>query len=289
MQRDARSREKLRIVVLATLLLVNIVLGYALAQAGRGKLLTVAFLDIGQGDAIFIESPGGAQILIDGGPDRAVLAALGSMMPVYDRSIDLVLATHPDADHIGGLPDVLELFDVNAIVENGGSSETATFGAWQRAGDAEPGASQIGALRGMAIALDKETRLTILFPDRDISTAESNDGSIVARLDYGATSFLFTGDAPQSVEKYLVRLDAASLDVDVLKAGHHGSKTSTSAEFLAATTPEYAIISAGKDNRYGHPHQEVLAALAKAGIETLRTDELGTIVFESDGTRLWRK
>ena len=119
--------------------------------------------------------------------------------------------------------------------------------------------------------------------------AESNDGSIVARLDYGERSFLFTGDAPQSVEKYLTRLDADSLNVDVLKVGHHGSKTSTSAEFLAATTPEVAIISAGKDNRYGHPHQEVLEALAKAGIKILRTDEVGTIVFQSDGTRFWRR
>jgi competence protein ComEC len=276
-------------VVLAVLFLANAVIGYALVWAEHRGVLTVAFLDIGQGDAIFIESPRGAQLLIDGGPDRAVLRALGGVMPMYDRSIDVALATHPDADHIGGLPDVLNAFKVGAVIENGSASETATFRAFERASDSEPGAKHILATRGMRIALDEVTTLTILFPDRDISTAESNDGSIVARLDYGTTSFLFTGDSPQSVEKYLVFLDSASLDVDVLKAGHHGSKTSTSPEFLAATSPDYAIISAGKDNKYGHPHQQVLDALTKANIETLRTDEVGTIVFESDGTRLWRR
>jgi competence protein ComEC len=288
MQTDARRVQSLRLGALVILLLIDIV-AWSACLTSRPGYLTVAFLAIGQGDSIFVESAAGTQLLIDGGPDRAVVRELGSRIPVYDRSIDLVLATHPDADHIGGLPDVLGTFDVGAIVENGGSSETATFRAWQASGAAEPGARIVRATRGTVIMLDEETRLTVLFPDRDVTTAESNDGSIVARLDYGDISFLFTGDAPERIERYLTYLEPTLLDSDVLKVGHHGSKTSTSEGFVAAVTPTYAVISAGRDNRYGHPHKDVLDTLVKAGTEILRTDELGTVVFESDGTRLWRR
>ena len=139
------------------------------------------------------------------------------------------------------------------------------------------------ARRGMRVELGGGAYLDILFPDRDTDGFETNTASVVAKLTYGTTSFLFTGDSPKAIEEYLATLDGAALDVDVLKIGHHGSKTSTSDQLIGFASPAYAVLSAGKDNRYGHPHQEVLERLARFGVEPLGTYERGTIVFESDG------
>ena len=129
--------------------------------------------------------------------------------------------------------------------------------------------------------------LDILFPDRDVPGLETNTASIVAKLTYGATSFLFTGDSPKSIEGYLAALEGPGLDSDVLKVGHHGSKTSTSDELLGLVSPSYAVISAGAGNRYGHPHAAVLDALSRFGVERLGTYERGTIIFKSNGTDVW--
>lgn len=128
--------------------------------------------------------------------------------------------------------------------------------------------------------------LEVLFPDRDVSGVSTNDGSIVGRLVYGKTSIMFTGDAPQNVEKYLTLLDSKNLKSDVLKVGHHGSRTSSSEEFVGFISPTYAVISDGKGNSYGHPHKETLATLEKFGVDILRTDQVGTIVMESDGEKV---
>lgn len=262
--------------------MVNLFIWNAIFAEERGGLLTVAFLDVGQGDAIFIEAPNGNQMLIDGGPGRAVFAPLGEMMPFYDHSIDVVIATHPDADHIGGIPEVLRRYDVNFFLDPGVPSDTGTYAALLSALE-ESAAEYIITRRGMRLALGGGAVLEILFPDRDMAGADTNDASIVAKLVYGDTSFLLTGDSPQKIEKYLVSIDGKNLDVDVLKAGHHGSKTSTSEGLLGFSSPATAIISAGAGNRYGHPHEEVLARLREFGVKILRTDEEGTIVMKSDG------
>ena len=128
--------------------------------------------------------------------------------------------------------------------------------------------------------------LNILFPDRDNEDWETNTASIVTKLTYGDTSFLLTGDSPIAIEKYLSMIDGKNLKSDVLKAGHHGSRTSTSESFASLVSPEYAVISAGKDNRYGHPHKEVLDILEKIKATILKTYELGTISFSSDGEKI---
>ncbi len=272
--------------LLIALCAVNFFIWSAVFAETRGGVLTVAFLDVGQGDAIFIESPNGNQMLIDGGPGVAVLKPLGEMMPFYDRSIDVVIATHPDADHIGGLPEVLRRYDVETFLDPGISSDTGIYKALvQSIGLA--GVEYVVARRGMTIDLGDDTKLEILFPDRDMEGADTNDASIVAKLTYGSTSFLLTGDSPQKIEKYLVSIDGKNLDVDVLKAGHHGSRTSTSAAFLGAASPDYAIISTGKNNRYGHPHKEVMELLQQFDVKVLRTDEDGTIVLKSDGETIF--
>ena len=266
------------------LILAN-VLVWTIIYDSNQNVLTVAFLDVGQGDAIFIEAPNGNQILIDAGSGRQVLRALGQIMPFYDRSIDLLIATHPDADHIGGFPEILKRYEVGMVMEPGVGSDTATYQAFRQAAIQAVGTTTL-ARRGMKVALDSDLVLEILFPDQDPTDWETNTASIVARLTYGEGEFLLTGDSPVKIEKYLLSLDGRRLQSDVLKAGHHGSKTSSAPEFLAAVAPKYTIISAGKNNRYGHPHVSVLESLQKIATRILRTDELGTIIFQTDGATL---
>jgi len=247
--------------------------------------LTVAFLDIGQGDSIFIESPNGNQMLVDGGPNARVLRELGKLMPFYDRTLDIVLATHPDQDHIGGLPDVLKRYTVKNILRSGAQNDTNIFRALNEAVEDED-APTVLARRWMLIDFGDGVYAEVLSPDRDVSHSDPNDASVVLHVIYGSTSFLLTGDAPQAVEHYLVSLDRTMLQSDVLKAGHHGSKTSSSQLFLGFVSPEYGVISAGRDNRYGHPHQEVLDRFAALGIPIMSTATSGTIVFRSNRTTL---
>lgn len=275
--------------VLFLVLLVSAVVVYVVPfEQGGGDTLSVTFLDIGQGDALFIESPTGVQVLIDGGPDTGILRQLSKEMGFFDRSIDIVLATHADKDHIGGLPDVLERYEVMEIVMTENKGESIAAEAFFDHADTE-GARITYARRGMQYDLGYGAILTILFPDRDPTFLESNTGSIVARLTYGETEFLFTGDSPKAIEEYLVSLDGSKLQSDILKVGHHGSRTSSSEVFLNAVHPEYAIISTGKDNQYGHPHKEVMDLLHKAGAQIENTADLGTITFVSNGHQLWQK
>ena len=287
---------KLKLVILVILLLVAAFSVYAASREDRGGILTVAFLDIGQGDAIFIDTPSGNQMLIDGGPGKSVLRELSKVMPFYDRSIDVVIATHADQDHVGGLPNVLKNYKVNIFMEPGLSGPSSSYEELEkmverldtptqgRGADQSVGFKKILARRGMVVDLGDGAILQILFPVIDPPGTNTNMSSIVAKLVYGENEFMLTGDSPIAIEDYLVSL--GGLKSDVLKAGHHGSKTSSSDEFVRAVAPQYTVISAGKNNRYGHPHQEVLDILNNFGTKILFTFELGQIVFKSDGINL---
>lgn len=281
----SKLRENLHWWILGLLFAAALLIWYAVAAEDRGAKLTVAFLDVGQGDAIFIESPTGTQILIDGGPDRSVLRELGKVMPFYDRTIDMLVVTNPDKDHFAGFLDVLRSYKVAAVMEPGTVGASAEYKVFEELIEEEP-APRLLARRGQNIDLGGGAVLEILFPDRDIEGVDTNDGSIVAKLIYGNTSFLLTGDTTSAVEEYLARLDGKRLDVDVLKAGHHGSRTSTSDALVGLASPAYAVISAGKENRYGHPHAEVLERLKQFEVETLGTYERGTIIMESNGENI---
>lgn len=272
--------------ILGVLGVVTIVIWIAVLRTDRNGALTVAFLDVGQGDAIYIEAPNGNQVLIDGGSGRAVLRALGKMMPFWDRSLDLVIATHPDQDHIGGLPSVFDRLRVSRVMTTEVTATTGAYDAFEE-GVMNEHAERSLARRGERIILDRGVVLEILFPNENTRGWETNTASIVARLSYGDTSFLFTGDAPQGVEKYLVNTDSNRLRTTVLKLGHHGSRTSSAREFLSVVDPEYAIISAGKDNTYGHPHKEVMGSLSELSIYSLSTADQGTIVFKTTGEGVW--
>jgi competence protein ComEC len=280
------SKCSLQYAILVAFLLANIFIWTATLRADRHGELTVAFLDDGQGDAIYIEAPNGNQLLIDGGPSSsALLRALGRVMPFYDRSLNIVLATHPDQDHVGGLPAVLDRMKVDGVIITENISGTGAYAAFEEAIKNEH-ARRILARTGERIVLDEGVVLEILFPDRNTRGWETNTGSIVARLSYGDVSFLLTGDSPLAIEKYLVNRNSSALHSNVLKLGHHGSRTSSSREFLSAIDPAYAVISAGKDNKYGHPHKEVLDLLTELKIPALSTIVHKTIIFKTDGTEL---
>ncbi len=271
---------------LGTLFIANLFIWHTIFTESRGDILTVAFLDVGQGDAIFIEAPNGNQALIDGGKNARVLRELGSVMSFYDRSIDVVIATHPDQDHTGGLLDVLSAYSASLIIESGVTADTGVAKEFETAVQ-EKNIKKILARRGMKIFLDDKVYLLIVFPDRDVSGMDTNDASIVVKLVYEDTSFLLTGDSPIKIETYLAAIDGKGLESNVLKVGHHGSKTSTSELFLGFVSPEVSIISLGASNPYGHPHKEVLDRLSRFGSVILRTDEQGTIVIKSDGEALF--
>ena len=256
---------------------------YSTASQKDG-LLKVYFLDVGQGDAMFIEAPNGNQVLIDGGPDGKVLSELGKVMSFYDRDIDLVALSHPQEDHAAGLIEVLKKYDVKNILWAEGEYNSPIFGAWREAVK-EESADEIDAVAGKTIDLGAGAILTILFPAA--STAGSfvknpNDNSVVIMLEYKEKRFLFTGDAESATERKLVGM-GTDLKADVLKVGHHGSNTSTTEGFLSEIKPQVAVIEVGAKNRYGHPRKEVLGRLEKNGIKYYRTDTDGTVEIVSDG------
>lgn len=271
------------------LILISGLLIYINKKEVKDGVLTVAFLNIGQGDAIFIESPIGRQVLLDGGPSRSILREISKITPFYDRSIDVMIASHPDTDHIAGLNDILERYKIDLFMEPGVEGDTSIYEELNTRIERLK-IKKLEARRGMVVDLGGGAIMEILFPVTDPRGMETNTASIVARLVYGENEFLLTGDSPKNIEEYLVSLECErcplTLKADVLKAGHHGSKTSTSDSFVQTVSPDFAVISAGKDNRYGHPHQEVLNILAKNKVKILRTDRDGRIIFESDGVGL---
>jgi len=274
----------LRYYFLGVLFLGAVFVWYAvLAETRTG--LKVAFLDVGQGDAIFIEAPNGNQILIDGGPNKAVLRELSKQMPFYDRSIDGVVLTHPHLDHYGGLVDVLDNYKIGFEMDSGNDNpESKGFDIYAIKLEEEK-AKRIFAKKGMRVNLDEGLYLEILLPVINKKGMSAHDEMVVARLVYGNNSFLLTGDMEDNLESFLLSF-GGSIKSDVFKIGHHGSKTSTSEKFLGMVNPGLTIISAGKNNKYGHPHQEVTDRLARFEIPTLRTDEKGTVVLKSDGEKI---
>ena len=253
--------------------------------------LKVNFLAVGQGDAVFIETPEKFQILIDGGPDSTVLSKLQKIMPVFDRSIDVVILTHPEKDHLTGLIDVLQRYKVDYVLWTGAVKNSAEYKKWVEILNKKQKEKTkiITAFSGMKIKAGR-VLIDTLFPFENLQGKEfkntSNDTCIVSRLVFGSNSFLFTGDITSKAEKALANsYELASLKSDVLKVAHHGSKYSTSDLFLQNVKPKIAVIEVGK-NSYGHPTPETLQRLEKFGIKTFRTDKDGDVKIESNGKNI---
>lgn len=273
-------------LILGVLVFSNIYAWTVVYELTKSQPLEVVFFDVGQGDSIFIETPKGYQILIDGGPSSVVLEKLGNEMPFWDRTIDLVVLTHPEHDHIAGLIEVLKRYEVDYILWTGILRDTGEHEEWERLIKEKDIKVKIAEI-GQRIITPK-VFFEVLHPFESLEGKEvknPNNSSIVFRLVFGNNSFLFTGDLYKSIEKEIVNR-GLEIEVDVLKVGHHGSKTSSAEEFLEKANPEVAVISSGKDNTYGHPHQEVLETLNKYGITVLRTDTEGDIKIISNGKNI---
>jgi len=247
--------------------------------------LEVHFLDVGQGDCAIILCDGEAMV-IDGGPKSASDKVYSYIRDTLGlKFIDFVVSTHPHVDHVSGLAAVLNAAPVESIYSLVMNWESKAFRNMLKY------AMKQGAQISVPKDLDyfhvggAEVTILLCMPEM-IKEGRTNDASIVLRIDYGETSFLFTGDAEEYAEYTLEDYYQSYLKADVLKVAHHGSEYSSNEKFLGLVRPEYAVISVGKKNRYGHPHQETLDRLNAVGAKILRTDELGTIVFRSDGSLL---
>ena len=268
-------------------LFIAAVLTWLAVTATPDRQLEVSFLDVGQGDAILIQTPSGQQVLVDGGPDtEEICLALGDKLPFWDKSLDLVVLTHPEDDHIVGLVEVLQKYKVGQVLESGFKHDTPAYEEWLRLID-EKDIERTIASAGQEIDLGDGIGIDVLHPQEELmegTESDANNNSVVLRVVWDEVSFLLTGDIYEEAEREIL-YRGYKLDSTVLKVAHHGSATSTSSHFLAAVAPEVAVISVGKDNPFGHPGDEILARLN--GVAVYRTDEVGTITFTSDGEKLW--
>lgn len=279
-----KIRQNFKPILLLGLLALVVLIWYAVFYFEGRQNLLVTFFDVGQGDAIFIEV-GGNQILIDGGPNDRILAKLGRTLPFWDRSIDLLILTHPDADHLNGLLEVLRRYDVELVLETGVLHPTPQYEEWRELLK-KRGVRVVFAKYGQRVSIGRGAVLDILAPFEDYfgkSAGKINNTAIVSRLGQGRNSVLLMSDVEKSIERRLLFESGGRLDSDILKVGHHGSKTSTSEDFLKTVSPEVVVIQVGRKNRYGHPTQEVLDRLAAVGAKILRNDLDGDIKVESDG------
>lgn len=280
---------KTRKITLSTLALFASFIWYSAFTEPR-HVLTIAMLNVGQGDATFIETPNGNQILIDGGAGTRVLSELGRSMPAYDHSIDLLIATHTDLDHLGGLVEVAKKYQIGRVLVNGRTASTTVYQAWDTV-LAEKHILQDSVHAGDRVMLDRDVYLDILGPFSEDDIPESqkaNDTMVVARLTYHNNHMLFMGDIEKGDEIRLVESGTA-LESDLLKVAHHGSEYATTRLFLEKVLPKFAVISVGAGNRYGHPTQETLERLGATRAKLFRTDLDGRIIFLSDGVTLEKK
>ena len=263
------------------------VLTLAWSGAQPDGKLHLHFFDVGQGDATLIVTPSGRQILIDGGYFPSVMNAhIGRNLPFYDSTIDIVIATHPDADHVTGLPNIFDRYEVGQFIYDGNLEGTSSlYDATLERLELHNVERKVAVL-GEVIEVGDGVRLEIVHPDGDLDDEIRNNNSVSIRLVYGEFSALLTGDAEKEAEREMLQ-SGLPLQSLVYKVGHHGSRTSSTQPFLDAVQPQIAVISAGEENKFGHPHQEVVERLQAMGIAILDTRELGTIEVVTDGVGMW--
>lgn len=254
------------------------------ASPSSEELLRIIYIDVGQGDSALILTPDGKSMLIDAG-ESASEEKVAEVLEQYGVTfIDMLIATHPHSDHIGGMKYIVENFQIGQFCLPNVAHTSQTYEELLLAVQQKK-IPTLQAKAGVSFQLGDDVSCSVLAPASD-SYESLNDYSVVLHLSYGSTSFLFTGDAEALSEFEILASSSASPEADVLKVGHHGSRTSTSEAFLDAIHPKYAVISCGIGNSYGHPHTEILEALAERGITVYRTDELGDILACSDGSKI---
>lgn len=274
--------------IIGILVIFGVVIGvgiYGRPQASND--LKVYFLNVGQGDSEYIKNPDGTDILIDGGPDNSVLNELGRVMDFSDREINLVILTHPHADHLTGLLEVMKRYKIDEIWETGVEYPSSTYDSFKNEiQNYNIPDKKVKAGDGKNFG---EVKISVLYP---LSSLESqkidnlNNASIVNRIDYNKFSILFTGDVEKDVQGKILGKD---IHTTVLKVAHHGSENGISEDFLKIVRPAIAVISVGKDNKYGHPAASTINMLKQYAVRIFRTDQNGTIEIDSDGDGYWVK
>lgn len=273
-------------LILGFLIIVGSIVGISLfGRPQASSDLKVYFLDVGQGDAEYIKNPNGTDVLIDGGPDNSVLNALGKVMELGDHEINLVILSHPHADHLTGLLEVIRRYKVDEIWETGVDFTSRTYDTWK---------SEIrnkNIIDKKVVAGDEENfgevKITVLYPLSSIENKvidNLNNASIVNRLDFKQFSVLFTGDGEKEVQQKL--LDK-NIFADVLKVAHHGSENGLLEDFLKIARPAIAVIEVGAKNTYGHPASSTINLLKKYAVRIYRTDQNGTVEIDSEGESYW--
>jgi len=256
------------------LLVILAGLSWTAARPEESKAkIELIFFDVGQGDSIYLEIDKNFQVLIDGGPDDAVLEKLGKEMPFYDKDIEMIVLTHPDSDHLFGLLEVLRNYNVKNVLWTGAEKETGDFLEWKKLIKEEK-ANIFLARPGQKIIFPEDIYFEIIRAGKD--EKEINDTSIVGFLKAKDAILLLAGDISQKIEKQLAQ--DFDLKADILKIAHHGSKTSSCPEFIEEVSPSEAVISVG-DNKWGHPAEEILQMLENLGINVLITKNLGDIKY----------
>ena len=276
-------------VIVAAITILDVALiSHILAVRRADDALTVSFLAVGQGDSTLIRLPHGVKALIDGGPPNgAALEGISETLSPFDRTIDLVVISHPQLDHFGGLIEVVKQYRVGGVLVNGRAGTSEAFRELDRA--IKERSLPLITLRAGDVIRVGESRFKTLSPTEELAASdELNDTSLVLELESKGARFLFTGDIGKRAEQELVR--GGIHDIHVLKVPHHGSRFSSTAPFLAATGPEAAVIEVGK-NSYGHPTDAVLDRLSGAGARVYRTDKDGTVTAIADGKsiKIFRK
>jgi len=273
------SKKSFLLKFIILFIIIDILLGIAFFQYNSRKKPRVIFFDVGQGDAIMLDAPGNIQVLVDGGNGNNILSKLGKYMPFYDKNIELVVATHPDKDHLGGLVEVLKHYNVSKVLQTGIMCSSALC----RKRDSLISEKSIPvkyAEFGQNIKIGNSADIYVLYPFNSLRNKEfkkDNDTSIILKINTSSNSYLLTGDAGFKTEDKLIDRNI-NVKSNTLKVSHHGSKYSTSSEFLLKVKPEKAIISVGKNN-YGHPAEKLINRLKNMNSEIFRTDEIGDVVF----------
>lgn len=250
------------------------------SKVPKDSKLMISYMDVGQGDAAYIKVNGN-DILIDAGPRSNSKELLEQLKAKNIDDFELVIATHPHEDHIGGMVDVFKEYEVKAFYSPKITHTTKTYENLVKAVKDE-GLKTKELKGGMVIDLGEVAKFEVFTPQKS-EYEELNDYSPIMKLSFGDTSYLFTGDAEKLAEEEALAKYKNSLDSDVIKFGHHGSSSSSSNAFIEAVSPKYGIISCAKDNKYGHPHRETLDIIKKYNIKTFRTDTDGEIILTSDG------
>ena len=287
--KNSRGKKLLAVVLLVLVVIGGAVFVYAAGWLGGFKVaqynkddLGVFFIDVGQGDAILIRSPDGRFMMIDAGAGKSADLLVKTLKSYGVKTLDYFVLTHPDEDHVGGAAAILESFDVKAVLASDAGAATKVWRDTVAAIE-EEGCAFLTVSAGNVYRFFENCDFKILGPVDVEAASDVNNQSVVLRLDYGKTSFLFTGDAGKEEEQSMLeRFDAKEFSADVLKLGHHGSSSSSGQAFLSAVNPRFAVVSCGKNNAYGHPHASVLGALSERNVKVLRTDESGTVILQSD-------